>query len=210
MFPDSKPTIRLNYIRLIMFTCMPFLIKFFSWLFWIIYGRCKRINPKERSDKSTATAIIVLFLFYPTIVSIIAKSVNCVQIEGESRLFDDLQEICFEGTHLLIVITVTLPGLIGWAIGIPIYALVKLFKNVSDLEVIKKRASGTQHEELLRSFKVRLGFLTAGYDDTYYYWEIVLLMRKSLLVLMIVFLSSVSQGVSSLLAILVLTCFLLV
>ena len=142
MFPDSKPTIRLNYVRLIMFTCMPFLIQLFAWLFWAIYGRCKRLHVKERSDKGTATAIIVLFLFYPTIVSIIAKSVNCIDIEGEKRLFDDMEEICFEGTHLLIVITVSLPGLIAWAIGIPIYALVKLFRNVTALEEIKQRAAG--------------------------------------------------------------------
>ena len=76
-------------------------------------------------------------MFYPTIVSIIAKSVNCINIEGEKRLFDDLEEICFEGMHLLIVITVSLPGLLAWAIGIPIYALVKLFRNVTALEEIK-------------------------------------------------------------------------
>ena len=62
----------------------------------------------------------------------------------------------------------------------------------------------------MRRFKVRLGFLTAGYDDTYYMWEIVLLMRKTVLVLLIVFLSSVSSGVQSLSAILILTVFFMV
>ena len=47
----------------------------------------------------------------------------------------------------------------------------------------------------MRSFKIRLGFLTAGYQDKYYYWEIVLLMRKTAIVLLIVFLSSVSSGI---------------
>ena len=62
----------------------------------------------------------------------------------------------------------------------------------------------------MRSFKVRLGFLTAGYDDKYFYWEIVLLMRKTVLVLIIVFLSSVSSGVQSLTAILILTIFFMI
>ena len=132
--PDSEPPLRLNYVRLILFALMPFMIQFFSWLFWVLYGKCKRIHETERRDKGTATAIIVLFLFYPTIVQIIAKSVNCVEIEGEKRLFDDLEELCFEGTHLLIVLTVSLPGLVAWAFGIPVYALVKLFKNVGQLE----------------------------------------------------------------------------
>mmetsp|Transcript_45938 Transcript_45938/g.60884 ORF Transcript_45938/g.60884 Transcript_45938/m.60884 type:complete len:113 (+) Transcript_45938:671-1009(+) len=84
---EESSGFRLNYIRLIMFTLMPLFIYFFSWLFWAVYGRCKRIHEKERSDKGTATAIIVLFLFYPTIVQIVAKSVNCIEIEGELRLF---------------------------------------------------------------------------------------------------------------------------
>jgi len=57
---------------------------------------------------------------------------------------------------------------------------------------------------------MRLGFLTAGYDDTYYYWEIVLLMRKTLIVLMLTFLAPVSAGVQSLTAILVFVLFFMI
>ena len=124
MLGGEKPKLRLNYVRLIVFTCLPFIIYIFSFLFWLVYGR--KLKSKDRGDKSTATSIIVLFLFYPTIVSIQAKSLNCIEIEGESRLFDDLEELCYTGTHLIVVLTVALPGLIAWAAGIPIYALIKL------------------------------------------------------------------------------------
>lgn len=136
LFPGGKPSLRLNYVRLIMFTCMPLIIQVVSFSFWACYGRCKRINAVERNDKATATSIIVLFLFYPSIVSILAKSINCTEIEGESRLFDDLEEVCYQGTHLLMVLSVAVPGLIAWAIGIPVYALIKLFTNVDDLRKI--------------------------------------------------------------------------
>ena len=43
--------------------------------------------------------------------------------------------------------------------------------------------------------KLRLGFLTVGYEEEYYYWEIVLLLRKTLLVLLMTFLAPVSAGV---------------
>ena len=57
---------------------------------------------------------------------------------------------------------------------------------------------------------MRLGFLTAGYSDDRYYWEIFLLMRKSLLVIVIVFASSFSAGVASLVSIfLLMGCFLI-
>ena len=107
----------------------------------------------------------------------------------------------------MIILTVSLPGLIAWAAGIPIYALVKLSRNMEDLAELKKAAAGKSFEDLQRSFNIRMGFLTAGYGDDYFYWEIVLLMRKTLIVLMIVFLSSVSSGVQSLTAVLVLTIF---
>ena len=210
MFPDSKPSFRLNYVRLILFTCMPFLIFAISMLFWAIYGRCKNILKQERDDKGTATAIIVLFLFYPTIVTIIAKSANCVVIEGVSRLYDDLEEECYTGTHLLMILTVSLPGGVAWVLGIPLFALRKLYSNMAALLKIKEFSAGKQHEDLLRRFKVRLGFLTAGYDDRFFFWEIWLLGRKSLLVMMIVFLSSVSSGVQSLTSILVLMIFFMI
>ena len=75
--PDAPPPMRLNYVRLILFTCLPFMIQIFSKSFWACYGRCKRMHENERNDKGTATGIIVLFLFYPTIVKIVAESVSC-------------------------------------------------------------------------------------------------------------------------------------
>ena len=57
---------------------------------------------------------------------------------------------------------------------------------------------------------MRLGFLTAGYSDDRYYWEIFLLMRKSLLVIVIVFASSFSAGVASLISIFLLMGFFLI
>ena len=66
----------------------------------------------------------------------IAKSINCVEIEGKSLLYDDLEEECFAGTHLWIVLTVSLPGFLAWVVGIPVYALYKLFTNIDALRKI--------------------------------------------------------------------------
>ena len=106
----------------------------------------------------------------------------------------DMEEICYQGTHFYIMIFVSLPGLLLWAAGIPIFALIRLKKNIQELNAIRAHSAGKKHEDLMRSFKIRLGFLTSGYEDSYYYWEIVLLMRKTSIVLLIVFLSSVSSG----------------
>ena len=54
---------------------------------------------------------------------------------------------------------------------------------------------------------MRLGFLVAGYTEQYYFWEIVILVRKSIVVIFIVFLSSVSSGMQSLVSTAILTFF---
>ena len=84
------------------------------------------MEGQERGDKTTATAVIILFLFYPTIVAQMAQSVNCIQIDGVNRLYNDLEEECFVGTHFWIMILVSIPALLCWAVGIPIYAAIKL------------------------------------------------------------------------------------
>jgi len=166
--------------------------------------------PQDRIDKTVATAVIVLFLFYPTIVKKMAQSVNCVNIEGVDRLYNDLEEECFTGTHFWVFFFVSLPALLAWAVGIPVFALIMLRRNLDKLKKIQEHADGNMHEDLMRRFKMRLGFLTAGYDDTFYYWEIVLLMRKTLIVLMLTFLAPVSAGIRSLTAILVFVLFFMI
>ena len=58
------------------------------------------MNPKMLLDKTVATISIIWFLFYPTIVTYLAASINCLEIEGVNRLYDDLEEVCYEGKHL--------------------------------------------------------------------------------------------------------------
>ena len=63
---------------------------------------------------------------------------------------------------------------------------------------------------LVIRFRIRLGFLTAGYVDDLYYWEIILLMRKTMIVLLLTFLAPVSSGVQSLTAIMIFVIFFMI
>ena len=84
----------------------------------------------------------MLFVFYPTIVTILAESQNCMEIEDDLRLLQELSEVCYEGKHLLLTLTVTLPGIICWAFGIPFMAYRQLKENVSRLDNIQKHING--------------------------------------------------------------------
>lgn len=62
-----------------------------SWLVWKLFAWKSHMLDFERQDKTAATASIVLFLFYPFIVGILAESTNCVEIEGTLHLYNDLE-----------------------------------------------------------------------------------------------------------------------
>lgn len=87
--------IRLFYTRLISFNLIPFVIVIISVVFWAIKKAINKFSNKERKDKTYSTIIIMLFLFYPTIVSYLAESMNCYELEGVSRLYNDLEEVCW-------------------------------------------------------------------------------------------------------------------
>ena len=124
---SPKLRIRLFYVRLISFALLPITIVVISTIFWAIKKFISKFDDIERRDKTYSTIVIILFLIYPTIVSYMAESVNCYELEGENegfyRLYDDLEEICYRGTHFWIVGFVSIPGLILWAFGIPFFAL---------------------------------------------------------------------------------------
>ena len=93
------------------------------------------------------------------------------------------------------MLTLSIPGLILWAFGIPFMGLKALNKFLHDLKDVKTHSDPLVYKRLHQRFRLRLGFLTSGYKKEYYYWEIVLLLRKTIFVLMMVFLAPVSTGV---------------
>lgn len=74
---------------------MPILVIFLSYGFWFIKGCCSKMTGQQRNDSAIATISIIWSLFYPTIVSYLAQSINCTPIEDEFRLFNDLEEVCY-------------------------------------------------------------------------------------------------------------------
>ena len=111
------------------------------------------------------------------------------------RLFNDLEEICYQGQHIVILYTVSLPGLTLWAFGIPLLALYLIKRFRRELAENEFHSDSRIYNNLFKRFKLRLGFLTQGYVEEYYYWEVVLLLRKTSLVIFLTFLGPVSAGV---------------
>ena len=127
-----------------------------------------------------------------------AESVNCYDLgaglEDEIRLYNDLEEVCYKGQHIWMVMFVSVPGLILWAFGIPFFALQQLTKFFKGVEDSKVYSNPNLHVTMADRFGLRFGFLTSGYQKKYYYWEVFLILRKTVIVLLITFLAPVSSG----------------
>ena len=80
-------------------------------------------------DKLICTMVVLLFLIHPNIAKALFSAFNCMEIEGEHRLKDNVDMICYEGKHLLYLLLIIIPSLIIWVFGIPLAALILLIKN---------------------------------------------------------------------------------
>jgi len=80
-------------------------------------------------DRSIATFSISVYTIYPILVSRLAYSLKCTEIEGESRLLYDLQQECGKGNHLRLFWMVSIPSLVIWVLLVPAIAFWKLKKN---------------------------------------------------------------------------------
>jgi hypothetical protein len=113
-----------------------------------------------------------------------------MEIEGESWLIEDLQIKCWDEKHSLYVISVALPGIILWGLGIPTVCLIYLYLNRRNLDNI--------------SVRLKFGFLFNGFKKTRFYWEFVILYRKIIIIFCSVFLSNLSVSVQALTVMIVL------
>ena len=123
-----------------------------------------------------------MFLLHPNIVKTTFAVFSCMEIDdGEFWLLDDLDIRCWQGDHTKFAISVALPGVIAWGIGIPTFALVLIYRNRKVLAEI--------------STKAKYGFLYGGYYETRYYWEFMILYRKICIIFISVFLAAVSTNI---------------
>ena len=119
------------------------------------------------------------------------SSFSCQEIEThEYWLVSNLDIRCWHSEHHFYSVHVALPGLILWGLFAPGFILGFILKYRHKL-----------HEN---SMIKRFGFLLKGYKPHLFYWEFVIIYRKIVIVLISVFLSTVSNAVQGLAAFLVL------
>ena len=108
---------------------------------------------------------VILFFIYPTITSLTFKLFQCYNFDyGVKRLMLDTRIQCWGSTHLIFVLSVGLPMLLIWVIGVPLFTLFHLTFHWKHL------ASPNFQEKYLVFY--------TGLRIWRYYWETFNTLRK--------------------------------
>ncbi|KAL4450416.1 hypothetical protein ABPG74_019314, partial [Tetrahymena malaccensis] len=129
------------------------------------------IKKKNIIVKYLKTAAIFLYLyFFPMIVTLLSRSMNCIHIGKEKYMDLDLNVRCLDSQiHKPYILSISIPLLILWAFIIPLFLFLKVRHG--------KRQKWTIFEE------IKYSFIFAGYKEQFYYWEFGKLVYKSLLII---------------------------
>lgn len=88
-----------------------------------------RKNFYDLKVKTTATSLVLFFIIHPSISRIYFQTFNCLDVDGEQRLREDLSTLCYEGKHMIEVVVLAVPAIIVWTFGVPVVILGVLVKN---------------------------------------------------------------------------------
>ncbi|TNV74992.1 hypothetical protein FGO68_gene289 [Halteria grandinella] len=153
-----------------------------------------QISPNQ--GQIISTIIVILFLIHPSITQEMFAIFNCKEIEGVSRLTQDLETACYQGQHKVVSFWVAIPSIIIYSVGIPLLGIITLFLN--------------RHQLHREQVKQRYGFLYNGYKSGFaQYWEMIIIYRKVILIFIQMFLVQKGKITQALVTILLLISSLL-
>jgi len=121
-------------------------------------------------DAWVYSVTLIIYIMYPTLVRFPFELLQCRDVDGERWLERDLEERCFEGNHLTMLISVAIPALLLYALGIPLLSFATLNTH--------------RHKLSTNKYRFRLGLLYSGYRPERFWWEIVVAARKVLIISM--------------------------
>ncbi|KAL4490170.1 hypothetical protein ABPG73_021214 [Tetrahymena malaccensis] len=114
-------------------------------------------------------ALFIYFYFFPMVINLASRSINCISIGNKKYLDLDLTVNCFDvNKHKPYILFYSLPVIIIWGILIPIYLFYKIHS--------------TKQKNKSIFITIKYSFFFAGYKDKYYYWEFWKLFYKANLI----------------------------
>ena len=144
---------------------LPVLLPLSCVIVWYLFSCCVKIE--RLSEKMKTSVVGLLHLIWPVLCSETFALFSCRSVCGRTLLYIDIEEVCWEGSHLTYSLAVGLPMLLVWVLGIPIVAFLK----VRRLD-LKRGADGQLPNNPV------WGILYSVYDGRVWWWESVVALRK--------------------------------
>ena len=158
----------------------PLVFILLSVLFWIIYFKLRSrevVNNKNFSNQAIATIVIICFNLQPNIIKSCFELFQCKNLYRTDTpiqfLTSDYDLQCWTSEHMLWINSLSIPALVVWGLGLPVFVFYILRRNITNLESI--------------DFRKKYSFLYVGYKQERWYWELFIVIRKLLLICIIVF-----------------------
>jgi len=120
--------------------------------------------------------MLLLFLIYPGLCTILLSVFKCREIEGKYWMIDDLSLQCYTDDWTSQA-CVSFLGIIFFPIGVPVWCYTLLARNRHKLFTDDK-------------FSARFGFIYQRYEQKYWFWETTEMLRKFTLCGVIIFIES--------------------
>ena len=161
------------YKVLTFYAMLPIVVPLFFSFLWFVAARAKGLKLTDKLgaaqkfnvvDHVVLTNVVTLFLMYPTICNKTISLFACRRVGRHAYLDADLQEQCFVGRHLTMVLSLGVGQLVVWVFGLPALACVMMYRHRAELSQ--------------PNIGFRFGLLHHGYRLERFWWEAIVCFRK--------------------------------
>ncbi|EWS71712.1 transmembrane protein, putative (macronuclear) [Tetrahymena thermophila SB210] len=153
----ASSKIPLIYLRTVWTLVMPFLYIIGMSILYFIFVKLKW--AKFHKNHLISGLVFLIYFLQSNMVSNLLSVMACREIDNQKYILADITYSCYTKTHIQYIFTICIPGLLLWAVILPVLIIKKLSKNKNNLEN--------------SNIRIPYGFLYQDYKQQYYYWEFV-------------------------------------
>lgn len=176
-------TTQVFYTIMTMYVVLPAIMLVLCGVWWLLAALLWRTEHSRQ--KLVASLVLVIFVLHTSLTKVLFSAFTCRELlPGEYWLASNLSIRCWNSQHVNNLLSLALPGILIWVVGLPTLTLLILV-------AYKRQLS----DPVLR---IQYSFLYKGYRSEWYFWEFVILYRKIVIVCTSVFLTTVSIEVQAL------------
>eukprot|EP00347_Sterkiella_histriomuscorum_P008394 403345262 len=188
---ESLESLSKYVFGMLFFSILPIVVFCSSFLIYKLLNlTCFKGRFQDNLRNTLITTMVFIFLVYPTISSYTFGMFSCITIEGVSYLTKDFDIECWSSDHYFYIYYFTLPVIIIWVIGYPLFIIIALNRNkkrLNDVNVIKQ-----------------YGLYYIGFKDNTFYWQIgVINIRRIIYIAITVSLSKFQKQLYAIICVIV-------